>query len=159
MAGLIQWASGCSVFSGFAMQLSGQGNQIANGAAARLSGDLFNTGVSGGPALFGMATLVCAQSGFAAAVTWQQPISLYLVPAYDQMSGYPTVDTTNAGAAPNQFKGNFVTPQSGNSQLTMIIDNIPLLPTNYRGYLVNSTGQTLASGWMLFMNGFVEAYT
>lgn len=154
MAGNILWQSG-AVYS-YALQTSGTGAQQATGVAFMTSGILDNTGVSGGPCLFGFATLFMAASGLGAAVNPNNSIDFYLIP---DRSGY--VDTGISGATPpaNHYMGSFNTAQSGNRQHKLAIEGIPLMPLRYQPVLRNNTGQNLMSGWTIDFEGYNEAYT
>lgn len=156
MAGNINWQSGA--VQSLAMQLSGQGSQLTNGSAVALGVILDNTGVSGGPAFFGLAELVCSQSGFGAGVLKDVSVDLYLVPSRDG-TNFPNVDVDGGNLPPTSFKGSFVVTVSGNNQARMSMEGIPLLPVKYTGYIKNGTGQTLTSGWSFFMDLYSEAYT
>ncbi len=158
MAGNIFLASG-AVISGFGMQASGQGTQLANAAALFCSGNFNNTGVSGGPAIFAFAEFTCAASGFAnSGVSSNTTIDFYLVPSRDG-TNFMDANTGVPNLPTNHFKGSFVIANSGNSRHRLGIEGIPLLPVIYRAYIQNNTGATLASGWSLQIDGFAEAYT
>ena len=156
MPGNILWQSGAVI--SYAAQLSGQGPQLTNGTIVQCSGDFFNNGVSGGPCFFGFAELVTSQSGFGAALNDGNNLDLYLVPSRDGTNVMDVGLSGNIGPA-SHFKGSFLTVVSGNAQMRLGVDNIPLLPVRYRPYIKNNTGQTLASGWTLFINAYNQAYT
>ncbi len=156
MAGNINWQSGAVI--SFASQLSGQGAQLLSGAAVLCSGNLINTGQSGGPAFFGFAEFVSSQSGFAAAVSALNTVDLYLVPSRDG-TNYMDADTAGPVLPPQHFKGSFVITKSGNSQMRLGVDGIPLLPIDYKAYIQNNGGQTLTSGWTLNIDCYSQAYT
>lgn len=157
MPGTILWQSG-SIFGTFAAQLSGQGAQIANGACLQVSGDFYNNGVSGGPTFYANFELLASASGWGAAVQSNQPVNFFMVPSLDG-SNFPNVDTANASIPTTYFRSAFITAKSGNQQDRMAIEGVPLMPVRYRLYLINNTGQTLTSGWSLFLNNYEEAYT
>lgn len=157
MAGNIFWYSG-AVISGFGAQLSGQGAQLTNAAAVQLSGDLYNTGASGGPAFFLAAQLMASASGYGAAIQSQKNVDLYLVPSLDG-TNFPTVDVTNASLPTPSFKGSFVSTTSGNQKDVFVLEGIPILPLRYRGYIINNLGQTLTSGWGVTFNTYEEGYS
>lgn len=155
MPGSILWQSGS--IQSLSMQASGQGAQLTNGTSVALAVNLDNTGASGGPALFALAELVCSASGFGAAIFNNATLDFYLSPSRDG-TNFGTISTS--GQSAQSFRGSFTTPVSGNvSRLSMMIEGIPLLPDKYTGYLKNSTGQTLASGWSLFIDLYNNAYT
>ena len=155
MAGNILWQSGAVI--SFAPQLSGQGEQITNGSRVFASGDFYNDGRSGGPCLYGTATLIASASGFGAAVQANQSIDFYLTQFAD---GTNQVTAATSGLPVPAFRGSFVTPVSGNvSRLTMSVEGIPLTPIRYRAWLQNNTGQTLTSGWSLFLDAYNQSYT
>lgn len=155
MPGNILWQSGA--VQSLSMQASGQGSQLTNGSAVALSVNLNNTGASGGPALFGVAELVCSASGFGAAVTNTSTLDLYLALSRDGVN-FATISTS--GQSPQTYRGTFTSPISGNvSRMSMVVEGIPLMPDLYVGYLKNNTGQTLTSGWSLFMDLHNGAYT
>lgn len=156
MPGNINWQSG-SVQS-LALQLSGQGAQLTNGSVVALTNNLDNRGLSGGPAFFGIAELLCSASGFGAAVSKDTNIDLYLVPSRDG-TNFPNVDVTGGNLPPGSLKGSFVITVSGNNQARMNVEGIPVMPLLYKGYIKNSTGQTLTSGWSLWIDLYSEAYT
>ena len=144
MAGAITWQSGGPTF---AAQLSGQGAQVTNGSFIGCSGIIYNDGRSGALAYFGTAELVCAASGFSAAINANANVDLYMVPAIDG-TNFPTASTS--GVPATALKGSFVAPVSGNvPRLRMAIEGIPLLPHPYQCWLGNNTGATLTSGWTL----------
>ena len=159
MAGNITWQSG--VIQSLMIQKSGAGFQLGSAAAISLSGAelgvLNNTGVSGF-GFFAIAEFLPAQSGFGAAIKSLQTIDFYLSPSRDG-TNYPSVDVTNASLPPGAFKGSFVSTTSGNGQYRMAIEGIPLLPVKYQGYIINNTGQTIASGWGITIDTYSEAYT
>lgn len=156
MAGNILWMSG--TVQVLAMQLSGQGQQLTNGSAVALTNTLRNDGVSGGPGFFGLAELVCSASGFGAATNANTTIDLHLVPSRDA-TNFMDVDTAGAVLPANHYVGSFIVTVSGNSRMRLGVPNIPLLPVQYKGYIKNNTGQTLTSGWSLFIDLYQEAYT
>lgn len=155
MAGAILYASGAITVP---LQLSGQGSQLANGAAVLLGTQFFNNGLSGGPRFFGDVELVASRSGFGAAVSAQQSIDFYMVPSVDD-TNFPNVDITGGVLPANSFKGSFLVTVSGNNQARMGIEAIPLMPAEYNCYIKNNTGQTLTSGWYCRMSTYQEAYT
>ncbi len=158
MPGNIFWQSGGAVVS-WALQQSGQGPQLANGAAVQVSGDFFNNGASGQPAFYVTAELVLSQSGYAAAVKSQQTVDLYLVPSRDG-TNFPTLDVTNASLPLDTYVGSFATTTSGQTTRERYVKaSIPVLPLRYRPYLVNNVGQTMMSGWSFNLDGYDEAYT
>lgn len=154
MAGSLVWQSGASQV--LAMTASGQGVQVANAAALQLVVDLDNRGVSGGPSFFGYAQLLTSQSGFGGNMNANTTIDLYLVPSISG-SVFPVADTAGAVLPAQSFKGSFVVTVSGNAAAaasSVYLDGpaaIPLLPLVYRGYIKNNTGQTLTSGWAVFV--------
>lgn len=156
MAGNILWQSG-AVISGY-LQLSGQGEQITNGTRTQASGNLINNGASGGPFLYGTFELVGAPTAaWGAAVTNQAAVDLYLVPSMD---GTNFAHASTSGLPPSAYRGSFVSHVSGNvARQRMTIEGVPLMPMAYQAWLHNQGGQTLASGWSLFFNGYNEAYT
>jgi hypothetical protein len=154
MPGSILWQSGPVI--AFDSQLSGTGEALTNGSRVFCSGDFYNDGRSGGPCLFGTAVLTTSLSGFGAAVQANQVIDLFLVQLPDGVQA-----TASTSGLPNPaFRGSFVTPVSGNvTMLRMMVEGIPLMPLQYRPWIQNNTGQTLASGWSLSLYGYQDAYT
>ena len=153
MPGTIVWGSGGTTYD---LQLSGQGRSLTNGSIIQLSGQLNNDGASGGPHFFALAELVCAASGFGAAVQALATIDLFLVPSRDG-TNFATASTS--GVSPNHYKGSFAPEVSGNvTRWRMVIDGIPLLPVPYRAWIRNNTGQTLSSGYTVTANAYSEYY-
>jgi hypothetical protein len=154
MPGNITWRSGSQ---NFPIQLSGAGREIANGVNYLCSGILYNDGRSGILGFVGTAELVTAASGFAAAVTNDVSIDLFLVPSLDG-TNFGTASVS--GLPATALKGQFVTPVSGNvSRLRMEVEGIPLMPYAYQVWLQNNTGGTLTSGWSLNIDVREQAYT
>lgn len=156
MAGNILWQSGA--IQSLGIQASGQGNQLTNGSAVALGTNLDNRGLSGGPAYFANAELLLAQSGFGAAAAANQEIEFYLVASRDG-TNFPNVDAAGAVMPAGFYRGSFITTVSGNNQGRMGIEAIPLSPALYKGYVINRTGQTMASGWGITVDLFEDAYT
>ena len=156
MPGNINWQSGA--VQSFALQLSGQGAQITNGVATGCSGILDNRGVSGGPGFFAVAQFQASQSGFGAATAANTSVDFYLVPSRDGVT-YPNVDIAGANLPTGSLKGSFLVTVSGNNQAIMNLENIPLMPLKYTGYIKNNTGQTLTSGWGIVIDLYSESYT
>lgn len=158
MAGQILWASGA--IASVAVQASGQGQQLSNAVAVALTTDFDNRGLSGGPSFFADIQFQAAQSGFGAALNDGQALNFYMVPAsYTTPTVFPNVDVSTGRVPANSFKGSFVTTVSGNQQLIACIEGVPLMPVAYRCYLLNSTGQTLASGWGVYLDMYQQYYT
>jgi hypothetical protein len=84
-------------------------------------------------------------------------LSLYLVPKLD---GSNVADFDVSGTPPiGYWVGNFYVAKASTSTQRLDIDNIPLMPFDYLAYLVNSSGQTLSSGWLLDFWGAQHQYT
>lgn len=141
----------------YAPQLSGTGSALTNTSIVQVASDLYNTGVSGAISFFGTVELLTSASGFGGAVKNTDNIELYMVPARD---GTNAAMASTSGVGLNYFKGLFVSPISGQpTLLRMTIDGIPLLPMRYQLWIKNSAGQTLTSGWSMFLDTVEEAYT
>jgi hypothetical protein len=95
--------------------------------------------------------------GFGATPTDGSILSLYLVPTKLDGTNPATIGTS--GIPPLQFlAGYFVAAnQSGTQYLP--IDGIPVYGVDYTPYLLNSTGQTLSSGWSLAFYPDLGQYT
>lgn len=156
MAGNILWQSGAVI--NFGLQASGQGAQLTNGSRVQASGDLYNNGASGGPCLYGNFFWIGAPTAsFGASVNANANIDLYLMPYY---SGGELATCSTSGLAVNLFRGSFVASVSGNpARATWALEGIPLMPVRYQAWLHNQTGQTMASGWSLFVEMFNQSYT
>lgn len=156
MAGNILWQSGSVI--NFAAQNSGQGLQLTNGSRIKCSGDVYNNGASGGPCLYGNFTLIGAPTAsFGANVQANAAIDLYLLGYY---SGGELATGSTSGLPINLLRGSFTMPISGNpARQVMMVESVPLMPIRYQAWIHNQAGQTLASGWSLFFEGFNQAYT
>ncbi len=154
MAGNILWQSG--VVQWLAMQASGQGQLLNSGVAVATTNDLYNTGESGGPALYATAELYASASGWGGAISAGNTMDFYLVPYF---SGTMDVDVAGGVLPANSLKGYFRVTTSGNSHAHLAIENIPLMPMRYKGYVRNSLLQTMTSGWTLNIGLYNEAYT
>jgi len=155
MPGTILWTSGPII--SVAVQLSGQGASQATAVAFLTSGFFDNTGVSGGPCFYGITELTLSASGFGAALAPFSVIDFYMVPSRDG-TNYADLGISGANPSPNHYRGSFMTSVSGNARMRMSVEQFPMLPVKYQPVMKNNTGQTITSGWTLWIEGFHESY-
>ena len=75
-------------------------------------------------------------------------------------TGSSAADFDTSGTPPvGYWVGNFSIAKASTSTQRMDIDAVPLMPFDYLPYLVNSSGQTLSSGWALDFYGAQHQYT
>lgn len=129
------------------------GSSLATGAIVAANG-ASNLTNSSGLSNFASARLM---GGFGSAPTEGNILSLYLAPKLD---GTNIASFDTSGTPPiSYFVGNFVVALAQTAAQYMDIDGIPLMAYDYAPYLVNSTGQTLSSGWTLTFFPTLSQYT
>lgn len=110
-------------------------------------------------ALFSLTAQWATVTGIAAGTTIAD---LYLVPAIDD-TNYPDVDTTG-GASYIPFTmrvGSFVAAKAPTANTNALFSSgaVDLLPVLYTAYIINRSGQTMASGATLKVRGSAAQYT
>lgn len=111
-------------------------------------------------ATFSLQAAVAANTGITGGVTTMA--DLYLVPSLDG-TNYPDIDAT-AGASVIPFpmrKGVFMFPKIPTANTNMLFQSgeCELFPVIYNVYLINRSGQTLNSGWVLKALPAMNQYT
>jgi hypothetical protein len=110
-------------------------------------------------ALFSLTAQWATVTGIAAGTTIAD---LYLVPAIDD-TNYPDIDTTS-GASYIPFTmraGSFVAAKVPTASTNALFQSaaVDLQPVLYTAYIINRSGQTMASGTALKVRGSAAQYT
>ena len=145
--------------------LTSSGSSLTNGTAVASSNDLDvrSTGSAGViQNLEALFELVCQWATVTGIVAGTVAAELYLSPALDG-TNFPDVDLTSSSSflQYSSFVGNFTCPKvpTGSTNMRFNSPVIRLRPLIYRPYILNRSGQTIASTWSLKVQSTRLQYT
>ena len=147
----------------FTLESSGGSLTTGTAVAASTTFDVRSNGSAGviqnREAIF---ELVCQWSTVTGIVAGTVAAELYLLPAIDG-TNYPDVDTTGGASfiSFTSFAGNFSCSKAPTASTNMRFNSqhIRLRPLLYKAYILNRSGQTIASTWTLKILTNRDQYT